>query len=398
MLAHSLATFPTKRSLWLQAVDLETKHGTASSLDEVLAAASERLPKTEIFWLVRAKEKWLAGEVDKSRSILTEAFKANPESEPVWLAAVKLEWETGEIERARVLLTRARERAPTARIYMKSALLERECRQYEKALELLEDGMKRYPTFAKIYMMGGQICSEDLTKDRINLDRARKFYQLGLKYCTDSFVLWSLASQLEEQVADYGAGSSNAGVTKARSLLELARLKNPKNPELWLSSIRLERRAGNDKLAISLMARALQECPSSGLLLAENITMSPRVEQKSKSADAIKRCPDDPRVIAAVASLFASERKHDKARKWFERAVKLDPDLGDSWAKWFAFELDVGTKDAQADVKQKCITAEPKHGELWCKVSKAMSNRRKSTAEHLEAAAQNVLEKNHKLN
>ena len=398
MLAHSLATFPTKRSLWLQAVDLESKHGTASSLDDVLAAASERLPRTEIFWLVRAKERWLAGEVDKSRGILTEAFKANPESEPVWLAAVKLEWETGEIERARVLLTRARERAPTARIYMKSALLERESRQYETALELLEDGIKRYPTFAKMYMMGGQICSEDLTKDRINLDRARKFYQRGLQHCTDSVVLWSLASRLEEQVAEYGAGSSNAGVTKARSLMELARLKNAKNPELWLSSIRLERRAGNEKLAVSLMARALQECPSSGLLLAENITMSPRVEQKSKSADAIKRCPDDPRVISAVASLFASERKHDKARKWFERAVKLDSDLGDSWAKWYAFELDNGTKEAQADVKQKCIAAEPKHGECWCKVSKTMSNRRRTPADHLEAAAQNVLEKLQKLN
>ena len=80
ILAHSLAAFPTKRSLWLQAVDLERKHGSASSLDEVLAAASERLPRTEIFWLVRAKEKWLAGDVDTSRSILTEAFKANPDS------------------------------------------------------------------------------------------------------------------------------------------------------------------------------------------------------------------------------------------------------------------------------------------------------------------------------
>ena len=141
------------------------------------------------------------------------------------------------------------------------------------------------------------------------------------------------------------------------------------------------------------MARALQECPSSGLLLAENITMSPCVEQKSKSTNAIKRCPDAPRVISAVASLFASERKHDKERKWFERAVKLDPDLGDSWAKWYAFELDNGTKEAQADVKQKCIAAEPKHGECWCKVSKAMSNRRRTSADHLEAAAQNVLEK-----
>ncbi|MCP4732741.1 MAG: tetratricopeptide repeat protein, partial [Bosea sp.] len=264
ILAHSLAAFPTKRTLWLQAVDLERNHGTAASLDEVLEAASERLPRTEIFWLVRAKEKWIAGSVDESRAVLTEAFKANPDSEPVWLAAVKLEWETGEIERARVLLARARERAPTARIYMKSALLERECRQSDAALELLEEGLRKYPTFAKMYMMGGQICSEDLTKDRIQLDRARKFYQRGLQNCPNSVVLWCLASRLEERVAEYGASSSNAGVTKARSLLELARLKNAKNPELWLEAIRLERRAGNEKLAVSLMARALQECPSSG--------------------------------------------------------------------------------------------------------------------------------------
>jgi len=398
ILAHALAAFPTKGKLWLQAVDLERKHGTPNSLDEVLAAASERLPRTEIFWLVRAKEKWLAGDVDKSRSILTEAFKANPDSEPVWLAAVKLEWETDEIERARVLLTRARERAPTARIYMKSALLEREWQQYTKALELLEEGLKKYPTFDKMFMMGGQICSEDMIKDRTNLDKARKYYQRGLQNCPNSVVLWSLASQLEERVAEYGAGSSNAGVTKARSLLELARLKNPKNPELWLEAIRLERRAGNEKLAVSLIARALQEVPTSGILLAENITTSPRVEQKSKSADAIKKRPDDPRVIAAVASLFASERKHDKARKWYERAVKLDSDLGDSWAKWYAFELDVGTKEGQEDVKQRCIAAEPKHGELWCRVSKDMPNRRKTAAEHLDIAANKILEEKQKLN
>lgn len=398
MLAHSLATFPTKRSLWLQAVSLESKFGTPLSKDQVLAAATERLPSTEIFWLVRAKDTWLAGDVDKSRGILSDAFRCNPESESVWLAAVKLEWETGQIDRARALLTRARERAPTARIYMKSALLERECGQYENALVLLEEGLKQYPTFCKLYMMAGQIYSDDLAKMKDNLDPARKLYQRGLQHCTNNVILWSLASRLEEHVADYGAGSSNAGVTKARSLLEIARLKNPKNPELWLEAVRLERRAGNEKLAVSLMARALQECPLSGLLLAENITMSSRVEQKSKSADAIKKCPDDPRVIAAVASLFAIERKHDKARKWFERAVKLDADLGDSWVKYYAFELQAGTTEAQADVKQKCIAAEPKHGEIWCSVTKALSKRRKTAAEHLDDAAHIVLDQLQKLN
>ena len=108
IMAQSLTAFPTKKALWLQALDLERKHGTPSSLDEVLAAASERLPRAEIFWLVLAKEKWLSGAIDDARDILTKAFAGNPESEAIWLAAVKLEWETGEYERARVLLQRAR--------------------------------------------------------------------------------------------------------------------------------------------------------------------------------------------------------------------------------------------------------------------------------------------------
>lgn len=73
----------------------------------------------------------------------------------------------------------------------------------------------------------------------------------------NSIVLWCLASRLEERVAEYGTGSAGAGATKARSLLELAWLKNATNPELWLEAIRLERGAGNEKLAVSLVARAL---------------------------------------------------------------------------------------------------------------------------------------------
>jgi hypothetical protein len=115
-------------------------------------------------------------------------------------------------------------------------------------------------------------------------------------------------------------------------------------------------------------------------------------------ADAVKRRPDDPRVFAAVAALFVSERKRDKARKWHERAVKLDPDLGDSWARWYALELDARKEDGREDVKRRCVAADPNHGELWCAVSKAMPNRRKSTAEHLEMAARNVLEAMQKLN
>jgi pre-mRNA-processing factor 6 len=230
-------------------------------------------------------------------------------------------------------------------------------------------------------------------KKKSHLEKARRIYQEGLEKCPSNVTLWILASRLEEMAhtfVDKDDTKAGAGVTKARSLLELARLKTPKNDNLWLEAIRLERRSSNPKLAESLMARALQECPKSGALLAENILTAPRVEQKSKSADAIKRNPESPLVIAAVATLFASDRKTEKARKWFERAVMLNPDLGDSWARYYVFELDNGADELQTTVRDRCIKAEPKHGELWQATVKDMSNRHKSIGECLDLVANKI--------
>ncbi len=454
ILAHALQQFPTKRSLWMQAVDLEKKHGNKpenkgsddtnananadamdtkesaaattetnkqvlnEALDQVLQAASERLPRVEVFWLLRAKEQWLAGNVDTARDILSQAFSSNPDSQTIWLAAAKLEWENGETERARVLLERARDRAPSERVYMKSALLERECMDTTAALKLIEEGLSKYPkTAVKLYMMGGQICSEDVPqkllsdesipeakrqkKLKSSLDKARKIYQEGIEKCKDNNVtLWILASRLEERAHTFTLSSTEDEkqakqqcVTKARSLLELARLQNPKNDALWLEATRLERRSGNTQLADSLLARALQECPKSGKLLSENITTSPRATQKNKSATAIKRNPESPLVIVAVASLFSSDKKIAKARKWFERAVVLNPDLGDSWARYYAFEKKYGTSDQQAAVKKRCVAAEPKHGELWQATLKAMENRHKTVEEGLELVVVELLKR-----
>ena len=441
ILAHALKEFPTRRSLWMQAVELEKKNATTDgakenqdamdteettngkkhilneALDQVLQAASERLPRVEVFWLLRAKEQWLAGNVDTARDILSQAFSSNPDSQTIWLAAAKLEWENGETERARVLLERARERAPSERVYMKSALLERECGDTKAALKLIEEGLSKYPkTAVKLYMMGGQICSDDLPKSlsstsngddakrqkklKSYLDKARKIYQEGIEKCKDNnVILWILASRLEERAHTFVPSAAETEeqqkkqcVTKARSLLELARLQNPKNETLWLEATRLERRSGNTQLAESLLARALQECPKSGVLLAENITTAPRVTQKNKSATAIKRNPESPLVIIAVASLFASDKKTAKARKWFERAVVLNPDLGDSWARYYAFEKQHGTADQQAAVKKRCISAEPKHGELWQATTKAMEHRHKTVEEGLELVVAKLLE------
>ena len=54
------------------------------------------------------------------------------------------------------------------------------------------------------------------------------------------------------------------------------------------------------------------------------------------------RCAD---AAHQVALLFWRERKIDKARKWLNRAVTLDPDNGDCHAAYYAFEIKCGTPE-----------------------------------------------------
>lgn len=368
--AHLLKTFPNRKEVWQRAAFFEKQHGTRESLEELLQRAVGYCPQAEVLWLMAAKEKWLSGNVPGARVILAEAFRANPDSEDIWLAAVKLESENGELDRARALLARARDQAPTRRVWMKSAVFERNQKQYETALQLLDTALAKYPDFEKLWMVKGQIEADDLE----DLNRGRETYARGVKACPKSIPLWVLASRLEEK----------AGLMiRGRALLERARLLNPKVPELWLEAVKLETRGGNAAMAKALMAKALQECPSAGALWAEAILMEPRPLRKSKSADALKKCENDANVVCVIARLFWAERKVDKARNWFQRATKTDANWGDGWAWWYAFELQHGSAEQQTDVVDKCVAAEPKYGEIWAPTAKSIQNMRKSIKEIL---------------
>ncbi|EDV20469.1 uncharacterized protein TRIADDRAFT_51004 [Trichoplax adhaerens] len=375
--AHSLTVFPNKKGIWLRAAYLEKNHGTKESLEELLQKAVAHCPKAEVLWLMGAKSKWLSGDIQSARQILALAFQANPNSEEIWLAAVKLESENNEDERARILLQKARSTAPTARVFMKSANLEWCLKNLDGALMLLKEGIEHYPTFAKFYMMTGQIYEQIG-----NIDKARESYSDGVKKCPKSVSLWLLSSGLE---------LTKGEVTKARSMLERGRSRNPKCPELWLQAIRVENEHGNKPMGKSLMAKALQENPDSGILWAEAIFMETRPVRRTKSLDAMKRCEHDAHVLVAVARLFWSESKVTKAREWFHRAVKIDPDNGDAWAYLYKLELQYGTEALQQSVSKKCVTAEPHHGEYWCKISKRKENWRKKTDELLPLVAATLL-------
>ncbi|TFK38187.1 PRP1 splicing factor, N-terminal-domain-containing protein [Crucibulum laeve] len=373
VLAYALKVYPDRRSLWMRAAELEKSHGTRESFDAILQRAVHHCPQAEVLWLMAAKEKWLAGDVPASRRVLEEAFVANPESEKIWLAAVKLEAENGELMVARELLIRARTVADTERIWMKSAVFERQQGQVDTALETLATALKKFPKFAKLYMIQGQIY-----QSLNNIPAARAAFAAGLKACPKEIILWILASRLEE---------ADGRSIKARALLEKARLVNPANETLWAEAVSVEERAGGAPQAKAMLSRGLQECPTSGLLWSMAIWAEPRPMRKARSVDALKKSADNPVIICTVARLFWAERKIEKARQWFGRAVATDQDLGDSWGWWLKFERQHGTEEHGEEVRKACIAAEPYHSPRWQSIAKYLKNTGKSTRETLEMVA-----------
>jgi pre-mRNA-processing factor 6 len=239
-------------------------------------------------------------------------------------------------------------------------------------------------------MMKGQIYESES-----KAPQAREAYSTGTKACPKSVPLWLLFSRLEEKAGN--------GV-KARSVLDRARLAVPKSAELWTESVRVERRANNISQAKVLMAKALQEVPNSGLLWSESIWhLEPRTQRKPRSLEAIKKVDNDPILFVTVARIFWGERKLEKAQNWFEKAIILDSDLGDTWAWYYKFLMQHGTdvsfnnikassyghaltsnQEKRADVLSKCFLSEPRHGEIWQSVAKDPKNAMKKTEEILK--------------
>eukprot|EP01122_Echinamoeba_exundans_P012326 TRINITY_DN5114_c0_g1_i1.p1 TRINITY_DN5114_c0_g1~~TRINITY_DN5114_c0_g1_i1.p1 ORF type:complete len:916 (+),score=220.62 TRINITY_DN5114_c0_g1_i1:318-2750(+) len=359
--AEATEAFPGKPGFWLKLADLEKKHGTKESVDDVLKQAVKFCPKAEELWLRAAKEQWMSGNVDGARAIIKEAYAANPDSEAIWLAAVKLEKENNEFERARVLLERARNTASTAKVWMKSALLEREAGASASERAILEEAVTKFPDFEKLWLMLAQLDEREQKNEA-----ALKTYMTALKTLPTSVPLWLGAARLEERTA---------GAAKCRALLEKGRLRllgQEGLATLWLESFRVEMRCGNTKMAQTMMAKALQECPTSGILWAEAIETDPKNAKRSRTEEALKRCGDNPHVVLAVARLFAEERRLEKARAWMERSVVLDPDFGDAWANYYKFESMHGIPEKRDEVARRCVAADPHHGEKWISVAKSL--------------------------
>ncbi len=374
ILGHAVSVFPYSTTVWHASADLEKHHGTVESLLSVLERAVNACPSSESLWLLYAREMWHSGDPEGARKVLFRSFEQLPDNENLYTRAVDLEVDAGNYERARSFLQVARESAATDRIFMKSAVLERQLENYETAIDICNQGLQNWPGSWKLHAIKGQIY-EQLSK----LKEAQEAFSIGTRASPKSPTLFILLSRIQEK---------QGAVVKARSTLDRGRQQNPKNAELLCEAVRLERRQNNIPAAQKIMATALQECPNSGTLWAEKIMhLESRTQRKPRALEAIKKVEKDPQLFVVVARIFWSERRLDKAATWFTKAVVLDPDYGDGWIWYYKFLEQHGTEEKKEEVLSKAAMAEPKHGEIWQSVAKHPKAARKSVEEIVKSAA-----------
>lgn len=126
---------------------------------------------------------------------------------------------------------------------MKSAVFERQQGNNEQALATVDTALAKFPKFAKLHMIKGQILT-----DKGDLSAARAAYAVALKACPKIPTLWILASRLEEK---------DGRAIKSRAMLEKARLVNPKEDTLWAEAVGVEERSSGAQQAKTVLARGM---------------------------------------------------------------------------------------------------------------------------------------------
>jgi pre-mRNA-processing factor 6 len=350
-----LKYFKNDVDIWIKLIDLEKKYGTEFEKVEILKKSVESCSENEFFWLMYSNYKFKNESIEASKEVLNEALKHHPNKPEIILGFVKYLKIEDKFDEAQKMLKSARENFESSnnKIWIASIQLERQLGNFEKAFEICEFAMKKFPDCPKFFMIGGQM-KESLS----DKNSAAKIYERGIECNKKNCSLYVCWAKLF---------FSNPGI--ARSIFEKALKVLPNDDRIWyefvkfenLNFLNLEKKFEEQKLnnleeiyeendvdlakmknnTNMILNKALKECPSSGLLWSIAIEIE-KGNKHARASDALKKCENSIHVKTAVGKLYAEEKHIDKARLWFDSAVKSNPDYGETWVYYYKLEKQFG--------------------------------------------------------
>ena len=357
MIRFILELEPTCMQAWTFWIDLEKQHGTPSIVGEIFDRALNIISEERDLWIQVIHYYWKDLEdLEGARKYAYRARTFLPLDEDLFLLLVDLEIASNNCDSTSnemlniPVVKELFETVPikTPKVSLRLALIYNTLfKDTLAARQVLESAILQFPKASILYITLGRLFENAInnissSNARDGTSLARQIYTEGCRQCPTSIRLWELSACLEERV------SSNNSAVKARAIYESASKLNPHSDTLIVSAALLEMRCGNIALAKSKLSRGLSTFPKSGILWSTCILLEPRHGQKNKAMLALKTCPHDALVLATIGRLFhrTMEVDGEKAKQYFEKAIKLDPKNGDIWAYYLKTTLTSNMEDA----------------------------------------------------
>ncbi|KAG8131585.1 putative Pre-mRNA-processing factor 6-like protein [Naja naja] len=405
VVAQAVRHLPQSVRIYIRAAELETD---VRAKKRVLRKALEHVPNSVRLWKAAL---WLAlarlETYENARKVLNKARENIPTDRHIWITAAKLEEANGNTQMVEKIIDRA-----ITSLRANGVEINRE-QWIQDAEECDKAGSVATCQAIMRAVIGIGIEEEDRKHTWMEdadscvahnaLECARAIYAYALQVFPSKKSVWLRAAYFEKNhgtravahcpkaeanpnseeiwLAAVKLESENNEYERARRLLAKARSSAP-TARVFMKSVKLEWVLGNIAAAQELCEEALkhyEDFPKLWMMKGQieeqeeliekardAYNQGARPQRKTKSVDALKKCEHDPHVLLAVAKLFWSERKITKAREWFHRT------------------------EQQEEARKRCENAEPRHGELWCEVSKDISNWQSKIGEILMLVAAKI--------
>lgn len=95
-------------------------------------------------------------------------------------------------------------------------------------------------------------------------------------------------------------------------------------------------------------------------------------------------------MFLALAKIFWSEKKEEKIRKWLKNAIAINKDNGDAWIHMMRYQMEFGDKASMEEVIEQFKEAEPRHGDIWTREVKKVTNWRADKVTLLQRLAKDL--------